>query len=469
LIRESKTYFYLLSCSPTEKGELQEFVASPFFNRNEKLLALLRELLLLVDGQETDAESLYLKINGGVYSEQQLRYQLSDLNQLIEDFFSLKRWKKETQLKKQFLVRELQQKKLSKFAKQHVQVLLDAEEENQLQDSDSLGIKLLSEETSFRFASENDNRAVDSRLQKLSDSIDVFYFAKKLKYACEMINRSNVLKVDYNIHFISEIKEFLGSSDFLKVPAISIYYHILNSLVDPLNEDHYKKLKQELTGNKKAFSMNELRDMFTFAQNYCIRQLNLGNAVYLEESFSNYDFLLNEKIILVNNNLSQFDFKNITTIALRLKKYEWVKNFISRYISYLPYGERKNAEVYNLSRLYYSVGEMKKALKLMRDVEFTDIYYHLDAKVLLVKIYYDTGSFESIMPLFSSFNNYLRRNKKVSSYQQQAYQNFLKLAMKMFNYKLFDKGNFENIKASLETAETIADINWLKQKVNELE
>jgi hypothetical protein len=467
IINESKTLFYLNSLNNSEKKELEDFISSPYFNKNEQLLLLFRELMETPPGKLND-EKIFRKATGKMYEEKKFRHLLSGLNLLIEEYFSVKKWETHTDLKKQLLIENLHEKKLHKYVQQHQQTLLYTTEQNHLQDSDFLGVKLQSEEISFKFASEHDNRSVDSRLQKLSDSIDTYYLAKKLKYACEMINRRNVLQVSYNIHFIEEIKLFLKDSQFLHVPAVSLYYHILNSLLNPQEEKHYRQLKNGLITHRHAFSGNELRDMFTFAQNYCIRQLNTGKANYLEELFHNYEFLLKEKIIITDNHLSQFDFKNIVVIALRLHKFDWVKKFISEYLVYLPAAERRNAEVYNLSRLYYSSGEIKKALKLMQNVEFTDIYYHLDAKVLLIKIYYDTNAFESLMPLFTSFNNYLKRNRKVSEYQQLSYQNFLKAAIALFNYKMFDKGNFEKIKLSIEEGKNMADVNWLKEKLAEL-
>ena len=466
MIKDSKTVFYLGALTLSEKKELHHLIASPYFNKNKNLTRL---YTVLLKEKQHDPKKIYEKVCSQKYEEQKLRYLLSDLNLLIEQYFSLKKWDKEIFLKKQLLIEGLQEKKLFKYIPQHQQSLLDAAARIELQDSDYLRTRLNSEETSYRFASQHDNRSVDSRLQKLSDSIDTYYFAKKLKYACEMINRSNVLQVNYTISFISEIRAFLKTSDFIKVPAVAVYYHILNSLTEPDEEEHYRQLKQQLFSSRKMFSNNELRDMFTFAQNYCIRQLNSGKAKYLEELFINYDFLLKEKIILAGNVMSQFDFKNIVTIALRLQKYDWVKQFISHYLVYIPEAERSNAEIYNLARLYYSTGELKKAVKLMRDVEFTDIYYHLDAKVLLVKIYYDTNAFESLVPLSTSFNNYLKRNKKVSTYQRVTYQNFLKIVMRMFNYRMFDKGSLDRVHKSIEETKNIADINWLKAKLGELE
>jgi hypothetical protein len=448
-----------------ERSMLLDYLDSPFFNKRKELPLLCRELL---EENPLPENELYEKICGKVYEEQKLRYLLSDLNLLIEDFLVQRKWKQEDTLKKQRLVESLLEKKLLRYVPSHLQELISSAERQPMQDSDYLGIRLQLEETALRFASSYDNRSIDTRLQTLSDSIDTYYFAKKLKYACEMLNRSNVLQVQYNIPFIEEIKAFLPGTDFLKTPVVAIYFHILNSLVEPGEEQHYKQLKETLINNKNSFSSDELRDMFTFAQNYCIRQLNLGKAFYLEELFANYEFLLEEKILTSKQQLSQFDFKNIVTIALRLHKYDWTRQFITRYLSYLPENDRKNAEVYNLSRLYYSNGDPRKARKLMQDVEFTDIYYHLDGRALLVKIYYDTNAFESLMPLLTSFGNYLKRNKKVSAYQRLTYQNFLKLVLQMFNYKMFDKGKIEQIQAALTEPRQIADINWLRQKAEEL-
>ena len=466
MLKESKTIFYLNSLKATEKNELTEFVSSPFFNKNLQLIALLEQLL---NCKEIDEKSIFKKVTGKKYDEQKFRYLLSDLNLLMEDFLSVKKFNKNALLKKQLLLQGLQEKKIFKYARQHQQDLIQLIENNQKQDAEILGSRLITEELSFRLAADFDNRSLDTRLQKLSDSIDSYYFAKKLKYACEMINRSNVLQDSYNVHFLEEIRNFLKTSSFLQVPAISLYYHILNSLLRPEEEEHYNNLITELKKHKEFFSTEELRDMFTFAQNYCIRRLNAGQVHYLEKLFVNYKYLLEEKIILNNNTISQFDFKNIVTIGLRLNEFEWVKKFISTYSVNLPASDRSNAEVYNLSRLYYSSGEPRKALKLMQNVEFTDVYYHLDAKVLLVKIYFDNGAVESFIPLYTSFGNYLRRNKRVSAYQRLTYLNFLKFTNQLFNYKVFDKGNLQQILTDLNTTENIADINWLKQKTEQLQ
>jgi hypothetical protein len=464
LISGSKTYIYIKTLDAREKKELDDFISSPYFNKDQQIIKLYKQLLL----DNTDPKDLYRKATAKKYNEKELRYLLSDLNQLIETYLSHAKFNLRSSLKKQLLIEHLHDKKLSKYIEHHQQALIKESNSQTLQDSDHLAKKLAAEEMSFRFSTGN-NRGLDSRLQDLSDSIDKYYFSKKLKYACEMINRSNVLHVKYDISFIDQIKSFLKDSRFLEVPAVSVYYHILSGLSEPGNEKHYRDLRSKLLQFRNVFSDHELRDMFTFAQNYCIRQLNLGKGEYLEELFHNYSYLLKERIILTNNILSQFDFKNIVTIALRLKEFDWVKNFIKQYLQFVPQADRLNAEIYNLSRYHYAVGDNRKALKIMQDVEFTDVYYQLDAKVLLLKIYYDTNTFDSFLALIKSFTNYLKRNGKVSAYQRDTYLNFVKIISKMFNYKMFDKGDIDKVKKEFTALTNVADVNWLRGKIAELE
>ncbi len=466
MIIESKTYDLITSLSEKEASSFREFLRSPFFNTNETLLLwfdYIRKADFSIDDQ-----TKYKRIHNQSYNEKKLRYILSEINILIEKYFVVQTSISEYSFSKKSIIESLNKRKSQKHALAHQRELLNYIESTKQNDSDFLKTKFEIEELLFKYASEYDNRSVDSRLQNLSESLDTFYFAKKLKYSCEMINQQNVLQVKHTPLFINEIKFQIENSRLIETPAIAAYYRILNTLLEPENEDHYDKLKNTLQQNANAFSKQELKDMFTFAQNYCIRKLNSGETKYLSELFINYKYLIEHGIIISENTLSQFDFKNIITIALRLNEFDWVRQFIKDYIKLLPKGDAKNAEIYNTARLHYALKETRKAMQLMQTVEFTDIYYHLDAKVLLIKIYYDLNEVEALLPVLTNMNNYLRRNKKVSEYQRSTYLNFVLFVKKMFNYKMFEKGNITFIKQEIENTKAVADINWIKTKLTEL-
>lgn len=87
--------------------------------------------------------------------------------------------------------------------------------------------------------------------------------------------------------------------------------------------------------------------------------------------------------------MSQWDYKNIVYLGLRLEEYSWVKNFIIKYNEELDPKTRKNAMSYNMAYYHFFLNNYDETLTLLRSVEFSDVYYHLDSKSLLMKTYYE--------------------------------------------------------------------------------
>jgi hypothetical protein len=116
--------------------------------------------------------------------------------------------------------------------------------------------------------------------------------------------------------------------------------------------------------------------------------------------------------------LSQWEYKNIVTLGLRLKENKWVRDFIRKHLHHLAPHERKNALTYNSAMLGYHEKNYRLTLKLLREVEFSDLYYALDSRSLLMKVYYETDDPETLLYHISAFKIFLRRNKFISDYQR---------------------------------------------------
>ncbi|MEO5572182.1 MAG: hypothetical protein ABIT08_12410, partial [Bacteroidia bacterium] len=324
------------------------------------------------------------------------------------------------------------------------------------------------DELSYEFTSLKNNRAIDTSLQSLSDNLDIYYLSNKLKYCCEILNRQNIVQVEFRIPFLDFIVEYLNKNSFENVPILSVYFHILLMMKENENEKHYRKLKSILY-KYADFSLNELRDIYAFVQNYCIRKVNTGNVKYLDELFEIYKLMLEKKIIIENKELAHSHFKNIVAIALRLNEFEWTENFIEHYSAFLNKELRKNSVNYNLARLYFAKKEFRKALKLLTIVEFTDVYYHLDSKSLLLKIYYEIEEIEPLFSLFSTFRVYLRRSKLISDYQRIIYSNLITQTKRLAKIKSGSNYPLQKIKNTIAADSQVADIGWLKSKIEELE
>ncbi len=147
--------------------------------------------------------------------------------------------------------------------------------------------------------------------------------------------------------------------------------------------------------------------------------------------------------------------------------------FIHDYKGFLLAQNRENAFIYNLSAYHYERKNHEAALELIQSLQFTNVFYNLGFRSLLLKIYFEKQEEDALFSLLDSFSTYLRRNKQLSKYQQKVYANLLKFtrqtARLRHNASWMDQKEVSRLKKELQTkleqTKQIANINWLKQQV----
>jgi hypothetical protein len=465
MLQNSKLLTLLATLGPWQLKSFEKYVRSPFFNVNETVIKCLQEITLSYPSFDDVSETkLFNALFGRVnFEHKQLRYVMTDLTLLLEDFLAYETYQQDPFLRKQLLLKNFKDKGLEKYF--HQQAVQAAEIiEKSKNNIDDYKRRMLLDEISFEFNRKQSGRSVDNSLQSLSDSMDQYYLAQRLKYICEMLNRKNVLSEQYDIPSLNYITAFLKGNPS-ENPLIAVYSQVLLLLQNFDNEAQYTELKKMVFSNLSKIAVEELREIFVFLQNFCIRMINSGKEVYLLELFHIYEEMITNEIIFENNELEHHHFKNIITLALRLDKVKWAEDFILSTQGHLNKEIRKNALSYNMARVFYAQKRYREALRLMRSVEFSDIFYHLDAKVLLIKIYYETEDFEPLLSLIASSGIYLRRSKLISDYQRGIYINFLNYVRKMARCKAGDNVDVKVLLSNIDQKKDIADISWLKSKL----
>jgi hypothetical protein len=101
----------------------------------------------------------------------------------------------------------------------------------------------------------------------------------------------------------------------------------------------------------------------------------------------------------------------------------------------LPESVRENAFIYNLASFYYEKNEYKKSLQSLHEVRFTDTAYHLGAKVILLKSYYELKETEPFYALTDAFQIFVKRNRQLSDYRKTAYLNLLKITKRIYKLR----------------------------------
>lgn len=481
----SKLFEYLDLLTPYEVNQLRKLVYSPWFNKHENTRKLFDYVVeVRGDGKPEDEELLTKEaahrflFPGEDYDVQKVKDIMSPLTKLVETYLAQLSYNEDDNTQTIYLLKQLEQRradKLFEFVEKRVRKQLQKE---QPQDEEFFYYN-------YRFESEADRHFMASlarqrheSLQSKADNLDHYYMLVKLKTCCEMINRSNIIKVSYEMPFLESLKEYITENldRFKDFHYIISYYYILLALQDPEQEEHYDRLINYLNDNSGELDPDEARSMYEYAKNYCIKKINSGQSDYLNRLFEVYKSLIENRLIFQGNVISHWDYKNIVTVATRLKEYDYCYRFIEEQRDNLTPDQRENAYTYNLATYYYARQQYQQTMELLRDVEFTDVYYGIGGRTLLLKTYYEMNEMEAFFSMVDSFRLYLRRNKLISEYQHKVNSNLIRFTKKlaklkydrsMMSEKRFTK-ELKDLKAKVDTTREISNIGWLKEKIEEL-
>ncbi|MDX2002986.1 MAG: hypothetical protein SFW35_11175 [Chitinophagales bacterium] len=439
---------------------------------NAVLLALFEEIKAhypTLDSDDFEREKIWERLfPGKPFNMPQLRYAFSDLTILVEDFLV-----QQTALEQQApyyttLKKWYRSKNLDKYYQQTQASELELIEKNGVHDSHYFLSRFQFFEEQYQYLLEKRNRNNELDLNDVLQDLDKYFLTTKLKHACEIVNRANILKTPFPDALKADLLEYLSLKQYENIPAVGNYYLILETLLEPDVTEHYNRLKEQLSLTSSEFSKEEMRDLYGYAQNYCIRKINGGDLGYLNELLDLYKALLDSGVIFENGYLSHSDFKNIVFVSLRLREFQWCYDFIEQSKSLLNPAQRKNAYTYNLAYYYFFIGDFKKSLTLLNQISFTDIFYFLDSRSLLLKNFYELDEIDPLLSLIDSFRSNLKRNKEISEYQRTIYLNLVKYVNQLLKKEYRNATKIAALQKEIEENKQVADKTWLLQKVAEL-
>lgn len=318
----------------------------------------------------------------------------------------------------------------------------------------------------------------DERLKSTMISLDHFYLVQKLQLSCETLNRQKIVNSEDEIDLLDVISSFLNSSDstLANAPLVKLYHGVLN-LLTAENDEAFEQFMASLAEVEMSLGKETGIAMYAYAQNYCIRQINKGRGIFLERLFELYVSLLDNGFILESDQtLAHWNYKNITTVALRLQKYEWVHWFLETYRKKLQEEIREAVYSYNMAATQYEQKDYTAALRYLQQTTFTDVHYDLSARSMLLKIYYEIEDDEALGYSFQAFEVFLRRNKAISKEHLLIHKNLIRYLKKIQRLReripMLKQDEAESrvftLRQELDVVSAVANKSWLQAKIDGL-
>jgi hypothetical protein len=466
--KSNKAFCILRTFTSRDLKQFAEFAGSSFLNKQPHLTSFYQYLITFhpqYESEKLSSRALFKKFfTDKKFDDKNVRYLFSHLTSLLEKYLSIVNLLNDDRKFSQALIDEHMLRNNVKEFNRLFNSLIKAEDAKP-RDANWFYNRFQLEYKYLIYAFSHRKRKEQSNIEKTLESLDAFYLARKLEISSEVENARNLLSKNYQSFILDDLVEKIKDHPYSKLPVISVYLRVLSLLRDQDNESHFKLLTDELKKHEASFSQNELRELYQYPLNFCVRMINTGKTLYLHHIFEIYKIIIQNKVILPDNILSQWDFKNIITTSLRLKEFDWAEKFINNYKLFIPEVERKNAVCYNSANLFFQRNQFGKALKMLSTVEFTDIVYQLDTRAMLLKIYYETDDIETLFYHFSAFRKFIRRSRTLSKYQQSSYRNLISFTQKLIKAQ-GDQKKIIQLNKEIENNARIADVLWLKNKIS---
>ncbi len=407
---DSKPIQVFIQLSKDERRKFRKWMNLNFVEKNKEL----KEFFIFLDTRSVINENTATKEKAfryvykeTDYDDARMRQLLWMLSEALEEFIVVSNISRNISLKEQILSSYYTDKRLYKYANQHIEQGIRLVEQNQLHDADYY-LNLFQLQSQYFLINQRNEQNQRFHLDDIINASTIFYVISLLKYACisQSFQKTTGNSMDHLL--LEHIVKTLPEATFFTLPQVRIYYNIyLVNTTD--NESAFFHFLEDIKTHERVFSDHNLNDLYRLAINFCIRKTNQNQPDYTRRAFELYLYAVEKGFLLLNKEINRFIFTNIIALGIKLKEYEKIDTFMKNYAPLIDNVYRQNTVVFNTARIYHSKQQLEEALRLLLTHEFKDTHLNLNAKYLTLKILFELRDIELFRTFLKSFKVYLKR------------------------------------------------------------
>ena len=268
--------------SNIERKKLLNYLQTKFFS-NRKELAPLQQAWQRMQGKPMDEEKLFkAALPKKQFNKRDWYLLLSRLQDATEGFLGIQRYREDRLQQRLNTLRVYRQLKLPVFFERSLRQARKMRQKEQQAGADALLWDYQTEQEYYDFiASPKQGEATN--LQSLSDAMDHYFIAEKLRQACLAHGRFLTNEEEYEIRYLDAVLEDLEARpDLFKIPAIVLYATCYQAVVAGAAEQDFLRLRKVLTFYHERFPTSEVRTVYHLAINRCQIEMQAGKQGFIQ-------------------------------------------------------------------------------------------------------------------------------------------------------------------------------------------
>ncbi len=470
-MQKSKLIRLLKSLTKEEIFDFEQYLASPFFNNSVQILNLYRCFLAVYPDWEhsnLDKSVLFSRLfpKKNPKTSSALRELSSKLLQLLKNFLVFREFQANPHHQNLLLAKSLNKRKQADLFKQAC-----SQAQDQLHKQSGKGItstyyQFLLEEERFSFEVANNIKKGQMNLQELIDRFEQHSLLKRLQIYCLILNRHYLQSQDYDSQKLNELLVILEKKSSYQNPVIGIYYHTLKMLQG--ENEHFFKLKTLFDTHGNLLETRELRIQMTIAINYCNHAIAKGEQAFVSERVELYFYMLQHNLLHKGKYLPVMHIKNLCVLALKADQMNIAQQIVEDYKHQVA--PKYVDDVYNFNKgiIEFYLCNYREAIYWLSQVQYINVFYQFDSKVLLLRSYYELNETFPLMDLADTFKKMIQRKRNLSQIEKSQYYNFVLILVKLYRVKaLENKKSLQPIREQIGK-EALKNKDWLLEKLEEL-
>lgn len=476
LIESLKTF------SKQEIKEFSLFIQSPFYNTNQSVIKLNEQIKKLYpdfDEKSTNKKLLFESAFGKIkYNDSFMRMTVFRLQELLKEFLIYRNLQRHHLLKETHLLDELNSRELNSLMMKSINELDKKIDKQNVKEAETYFAKFKLEY--FK----NDIKSRDTKMITYKDTLDkdlmleqkslnIFYFISSLKFFQYFLNQKDfVVNAEGYPEFMSNILGFLKMhEDYLQVPVLKVYYYMV-LMLSTKEEKYFFELKKILFEDKNDLSYVEKFNLIVTLRNYAQRKFNDGDAEFKSSMIDIIKFSIEKNLLTVAEGgkyMNEIRFMNIVWVGIQSNEYEWLGEFMKKFISRIEPDKRQYVLAYNTACVEFEKGNYSEALeKLGKSGPIKNVIYKAAIYQLTLMIYYELHEFVTAGNLLDAYRHFIRTDKLLP----ELYITKCNVFIDYYNRLL--KINDDPQNNSFEISELISELkstslSWLLKKAEELE
>lgn len=472
------------SLKPAEARDFRKFLQSPFFNHRTDVLQLFDYILSkTMEQKEVDAGSRAVKsppdwsksaahdhlffnekskkaATAPDFDDGAVRHVMSFLFLQLKNWLAYSEWAEDENDVNLAICRALKKRGLDpvfeKELKSSLRSLASTAER-------STGFLFLE----YQFALENweysrkNNRSGIETPSVMGDAFGAYVAATVLRQGCAALSRQAISSSAFELPFLEETVARIEKGGFAGSMLVQLYYRGFMALKKPDDLDNFRALSKLLNEQLSVLSQSEMHEIWMLALNFCIKKLNSGERSFMQEAFELYRTGLERRIMMEDGVLTKYTWKNVLKLGLAVGELDWCRQYLDDYKPFLPAKERESIWRLGLATWHFGVKDYDAVLDLLRNSEFRDPLANLDARRMILRIYYEKGETMALESLLDSFRIYMRRHRADTGYHRESFQNLVGFVRRLMK---LEKNNFvekQKLREEILATKFLAEREWL--------